>query len=268
MLKSPNDAWTRVVRKVASDVVHRIFDSFSNEEVSAEQRLTKELFISCFLSGKSTTDYKKAVTKWSDTRLEDKVLGMKVLKPDTHAGREIIVKNSKEESEKYYTSHLFMKPNAFVIKDNKCFSSAEEQKNPEFMFRHCFEHELESCVHPIHITSTGTFLTVDQRENLLAMKEKVEKELTHQFMSSHDQIISTMREVLVEEFEKSISSSFDKTDKKIDLVSEQIQKTAHTQENMLDLVSEQIQETAHVQEDMLSRIYMRLKRLEGSNETQ
>ena len=263
MLKSPNDAWTRVVRKVASDVVHRIFNSFSNEQISAEQRLTKKLFICCFLRGKSTTDYLKGITKWSDTRLEDKVCKLKVLKPDTHAGRQIVVKNSQGETEKYFSSHLFLRPNAFVIKDKQCFSNSEEHKNPEFMFRHCFEHELESCVHPIHLTSTGTFLTVDQQKTLLQMKEKVEKELAHQFMSSHDKIILTMREVLAKEFEKSISSSSDKTNKKIDLVSEQIGEI----QGEIQETAGQIQETAHIQENMLSRIYMRLKRLEGSNET-
>ena len=57
LLRQPQDAWTKVLRKVASDIVHRIFDAFSKEDISANQNLTKELFLQCFQQGKSSSEH-------------------------------------------------------------------------------------------------------------------------------------------------------------------------------------------------------------------
>ena len=91
LLKSPKDAWTRIVRKVANDTVQRIFNHFKNEEISSEKRLTKELFLQCFQNGKSTTRKIKGLTNWGDT----------------HVGREILVINNKKEIEKVFTFAKF-----------------------------------------------------------------------------------------------------------------------------------------------------------------
>ena len=253
ILKSPNDAWTRMIRKLASDVVHRIFHSFGNEEISAKNRLTKELFLQCFEDGQSTSRKIKGITNWGDT----------------HVGREILVKNSQGENEKFSTSHLFVKPNPVLIRNKQCFSSAEDHKSPEFLYRHYFEHELDLSAQLIDSDLTNAFMKIDQRENLLEMKATIEKDLALKFMSSDDRIILAMREVLIAEFDKTISSSFEKTDKKIDNVSEkvenvgeQVEQINQGQENM----QQNMQQIAQGQDDMLHRIYMRLKRLEGSPE--
>ena len=206
ILKTPNDAWTRMIRKLASDVVHRIFHSFGNEENSAKNRLTKELFLQCFEDGQSTSRKIKGITNWGDT----------------HVGREILVKNSQGKNEKFSTSHLFVKPNPVLIRNKHCFSSVEEHKNPEFLYRHYFEHELDLSAQLIDSNLTNAFMKIDQRENLLEMKATIEKDLALKFMSSDDRIILAMREVLIAEFDKTISSSFEKTDKKIDNVIEQV----------------------------------------------
>ena len=253
ILKSPNDAWTRMIRKLASDVVHRIFHSFSNEDISVKNRLTKELFLQCFQDGQSTSRKIKGITNWGDT----------------HVGREILVKNSLGENEKFFTSHLFIKPNPVLIRNKQCFSSAEEYKSPEFLYRHYFEHELDLSAKLIDSDLTNAFMKIDQRENLLEMKATIEKDLALKFMSSDDRIILAMREVLIAEFDKSISSSFEKTDKKIDNVSEQIENVTEKIENVGEQVEhfeENMQQIAQGQDDMLHRIYMRLKRLEGSPE--
>ena len=234
-MKSPNDAWNRVVRKVAGDVVHRLFESFGDEELASERRLTKELFIRCFQKGKSSTRKLKGITNWGDT----------------HVGREIQVTNDKEENEKMLTAHLFNKPIPVIIKDNQCFSSYEEYKRSKFLFRHSFEHERSSCVHPIDPIEGNAFLVADQRENLLLAKEKIEKELAYKFKSSDEKIITTLKEVFIEELENKVTTSLDKTDKKIDQVSEQIENVAHG---------------IGAQEDMLSQIFMILKQMQESEE--
>ena len=234
-MKSPNDAWNRVVRKVAGDVVHRLFESFGDEDLANERRLTKELFIRCFQKGKSSTRKLKGITNWGDT----------------HVGREIQVTNDKEENEKMLTAHLFNKPIPVIIKDNQCFSSYEEYKRSKFLFRHSFEHERSSCVHPIDPIEAKAFLVADQQENLLLAKEKIEKELAYKFKSSDEKIITTLREVFIEELENKVTTSLDKTDKKIDQVSEQIENVAHG---------------IGAQEDMLSQIFMILKQMQESEE--
>ena len=166
-------------------------------------------------------------------------------------GREIQVTNDKEENEKMLTAHLFNKPIPVIIKDNQCFSSYEEYKRSKFLFRHSFEHERSSCVHPIDPIEANKFLVADQRENLLLAKEKIEKELAYKFKSSDEKIITTLKEVFIEELENKVTTSLDKTDKKIDQVSEQIENVAHG---------------IGAQEDMLSQIFMILKQMQESEE--
>ena len=110
LLKSSKDAWTRVVRKVANDVVYRIFNHFKNEDICAEERLTKKLFLTCFQKGKSTPRKMKGVTNWGET----------------HVGREILIKNKNEETEKVLTSHLFNQPIPVDIRDNQYFCMTED----------------------------------------------------------------------------------------------------------------------------------------------
>ena len=251
-----------MIRKLASDVVHRIFHSFGNEEISARNRLTKELFLQCFQDGQSTSRKIKGITNWGDT----------------HVGREILVKNSQGENEKISTSHLFIKPNPVLIRNKQCFSSGEEHKNPEFLYRHYFEHELDLSAQLIDSDLTNAFMKIDQRENLLEMKATIEKDLALKFMSSDDRIILAMREVLIAEFDKSISSSFENTDKKIDNVSEKVENVSEKIENVGEQVEQinqgqenmqqNMQQIAQGQHDMLHRIYMRLKRLEDSPENE
>ena len=184
---------------------------------------------------------------------------------------------------KFLTSHLFIKPNPVLIRNKQCFSSAKEHKNPEFLYRHYFEHELDLSAQLIDSDLTNAFMKIDQRENLLEMKATIEKDLALKFMSSDDRIILAMREVLIAEFDKSISSSFEKTDEKIDNVSEKVVNVSGQVENVsekVENVSEQVeqinqgqenmqqnmQQIAQGQDDMLNRIYMRLKRLEDSPE--
>ena len=201
LLRSPHDAWTRILRKVASDTVHRIFDSFTTKEIAAKQNLTKEVFLYCFLKGKSTTRNLKGLTN----------------RGNTNVGREIKVRNGKG-TEKYFTSDLFQNPKTVMVQDNQCFSpSSVEDENPKFLFRHCFKHESAGCAHPIDSCDTKIFLAIDKSQSLLEVKEEVVKELTNKFLSLPDVFIE----------------HFDKTDKKIDNIGKQIAHGFEGQEEML-----------------------------------
>ena len=234
-LKSPQDAWTRIIRKVANDAVYCIFDSFKNEENSSAQRLTKDFFLQSFLKGKSTTRKLKGMTNWGNT----------------HVGREIQVINNRGETENIFTSHLFKTPIPVLITDNQCFSNTKKVERSKFMFRHCFEHELSSCVHQIDCSKANEFSTVDQRETLLKIKAKIEKDLLYKFISSDEKIIKTLREIFLEELDNKMKTSFEKTDKKIDHVSCQVEEAA-----------QQAEHVAHKQNDMLERLYGRVKQME------
>ena len=218
-------------------MVYRIFNHFKNEEISAEARLTKKLFLSCFQKGKSTPRKIKGVTNWGET----------------HVGREILLKTNNDGTEKVSTSNLFNQPIPVAIRDNQYFCSTEDWERSITNFRHCFE--FETCEHQMNPSSEiNEFSIVDQRETLLEMKPEIEKDLLNKFMSSDEKIISTLREVFVEELDHKISTSFEKTDNKIDNVSDQV---GH--------VSQQVEQVSNVivgQDDMLERIYMRLKRME------
>ena len=218
-------------------MVYRIFHHFKNEEISAEARLTKKLFLTCFQKGKSTPRKIKGVTNWGET----------------HVGREILLKTNNDATEKVSTSNLFNQPIPVAIRDNQYFCSTEDCERSTSNFRHCFE--FESCEYQMNPCSElNEFSLVDQQETLLKMKPEIEKDLLYKFMSSDEKIISTLREVFVEELDYKISNSFEKTDKKIDNVSYQV---GH--------VSQQVEQVSQVivgQDDMLERIYMRLKRME------
>jgi hypothetical protein len=251
LLKSPKDAWTRVVRKVANDVVHRIFGHLKNEEISSDQKLTKELFIQCFQKGKSTTQKLKGMTNWGDT----------------HVGREILVINTKEEIEKVFTSHLFNKPIPVAIRDNQYFSIIEESERSIVHFRHSFDHELLSCVHQLNCCSeVNEFTIVDQRQTLLKIKEEIEEELVYKFMSNNEKIISTLREVFIEELDNKLTASFEKTDKKIEQVNDQVGQVSDQVGQVSDQVEQVAQHAEQVadgQRVMLEQIYMRLKKMEA-----
>ena len=218
-------------------MVYRIFNHFKNEEISAEARLTKKLFLTCFQKGKSTPRKIKGVTNWGET----------------HVGREILLKTNNDGTEKVSTSNLFNQPIPVAIRDNQYFCSTEDWERSTSNFRHCFE--FETCEHQMNPSSEiNEFSIVDQRKTLLEMKPEIEKDLLNKFMSSDEKIISTLREVFVEELDHKISTSFEKTDNKIDNVSDQV---GH--------VSQQVEQVSNVivgQDDMLERIYMRLKRME------
>ena len=218
-------------------MVYRIFNHFKNEEISAEARLTKKLFLTCFQKGKSTPRKIKGVTNWGET----------------HVGREILLKTNNDGTEKVSTSNLFNQPIPVAIRDNQYFCTTEERERSTSNFRHCFD--FETCEHQMNPSSEiNEFSIVDQQETLLEMKPEIEKDLLNKFMSSDEKIISTLREVFVEELDHKISTSFEKTDNKIDNVSDQV---GH--------VSQQVEQVSNVivgQDDMLERIYMRLKRME------
>ena len=232
-------------------MVYRIFHHFKNEEISAEARLTKKLFLTCFQKGKSTPRKIKGVTNWGET----------------HIGREILLKTNNDGTEKVSTSNLFNQPIPVAIRDNQYFCTTEERERSTSNFRHCFD--FETCEHQMNPSSEiNEFSIVDQQETLLEMKPEIEKDLLNKFMSSDEKIISTLREVFVEELDHKISTSFEKTDIKIDNVSDQVEQVSQQADQVsqqVDQVFQQVEQVSNVivgQDDMLERIYMRLKRME------
>ena len=61
---------------------------------------------------------------------------------------------------------------------------------------------------PTKCNETELFLTVDQRESLMEMRESVENEVAQKFLSNDTKVIIALKEVITEEFKK--------TDEKLD----------------------------------------------------
>ena len=80
---------------------------------------------------------------------------------------------------------------------------------------------------PIKCSETELFLTVDQRESLMEMRESVENEVAQKFLSNDTKVIIALKEVITEEFKK--------TDEKLDHISEQI--TSGTEELLREIKS-------------------------------
>ena len=110
MLRFPQDAWTKVAKKIAGDVVHRLFDYLGKVEESSNKNLTSEMVIDCFLKGKSVIRSLKGIAKQRNPYL----------------GREIKITNENGVSDKLFTSHLFEKPKALLTTDENMWFSPSE----------------------------------------------------------------------------------------------------------------------------------------------
>ena len=63
---------------------------------------------------------------------------------------------------------------------------------------------------PTKCNETELFFTVDQRRNLMGMKESVQNEVAQKFLSNDTKIILALKDVITEEFKK--------TDQKLDQI--------------------------------------------------
>ena len=63
ILQYPADSYVKMMKKIAGDIVHRIFDGLSKQEIF-DKPLDKKTLFQCFLVGESVARYgKKAIKK-------------------------------------------------------------------------------------------------------------------------------------------------------------------------------------------------------------
>ena len=109
LLKSPVDSWSKVMWKLAADVVYRMFDGLAN--IEEHQNLTKDLIIKCVLMGQSnTTNYFTAAVKRTK-----------------HLGKQIKVKKGTEEKN-LSASKLIERPQVLYKLDDIWFSKVETKE--------------------------------------------------------------------------------------------------------------------------------------------
>ena len=148
LLNDPIDSWTKAMRKLAEDSVHRIFDQLSREDDGTS--LTKAMIIDCFLKGRSE---RSSVFKL-------------VSKRKWFVGGEIKTKNRGT----YHTSDLLKKPVRWDLYD------PNKRDTYNFLYRHPFEHEPNE-------NNPSNYESMDQFQALLEMKSdlkpSIEKELSN-----------------------------------------------------------------------------------------
>ena len=157
LLQNPVDSWTKIMKKMAKDSVHRIFDHLGNENSSnqfTEFKVTKARLIDCFLKGRSEK---------------------KPFKTD-YVGGEIRIQNGEK---KVFTSELFEKPVRAEKYDDG--NSNKRDKTTSFYYRYSFGHEQgfqKEKLSPIKPE-------IDCRKKLVIRRNDRIKELQERFSHHH-----------------------------------------------------------------------------------
>ena len=112
----PKDSWSKIVKKLASDAIHRIFNALPDQKTES---LNKMLLLRCFIMGKSESNWAKAVKN----------------KGKKDVGREI--KAHFEGAEKtFQTAHVFEKSTCLWKKSSTQYYLKEgKPMSDKFLFR-------------------------------------------------------------------------------------------------------------------------------------
>ena len=153
-----------------------------------------------------------------------------------------MVVNRDGDEKSYLTSNIFEKPRTLLTKGiGQYFSKQSAASSEKYLFRHTFSFEEDECQHPINLDDPQltVFLNADKYVELMRIKDDIIDELTYKFMTNDKKVIITMKEVLNEHFEK--------TDKKLDNISDKFDKYIKDQnkgqevlmENQTDIMENQ-----------------------------
>ena len=153
---------------------------------------------------------------------------------EANVGREILTIKEDGVEENFLTADLIEKATPVVIKNDVrfgdlCFTKEKGTINKKFLLRHHNDADDDQTAFkfPTKCNETELFLTVDQRESLMEMRESVENEVAQKFLSNDTKVIIALKDVITEEFKK--------TDEKLDHISEQI--TSGTEELLREIKS-------------------------------
>ena len=186
------------MKKIAGDIVHRIWDGLSKIEI-VDKPLDKKTLFQCFLAGKSVARYWKKAVKNGRSDL----------------GRELIVNHDGDEKS-YLTSDLFEKPRTLKTTGIGQYYSSKQltASTDKYLLRYSFDFEEDECQHHIRVNDPHltNFLNADKYLELMRMKDEVIDELAYKFLADDKKVILTMKDVLNEHFEK--------TGQKIDYLSD------------------------------------------------
>lgn len=187
ILQTPKDSWVKMVKKIAGDVNHRIFQALPKEGQEFETKpLDKETFLHCFLSGESTS-------QWGGKAIKNLKVGL---------GRELKVKTDGEEKT-FMSAHIFENPTSlWEQQPGQYYTKKSTEATGKYLFRHAFEFERNDCQHLISLDepSLQKFATVDKFDRLQKIKHNVVKEITRKFLASDVKIVNAITEVLNENF--------------------------------------------------------------------
>ena len=180
------------MKKLASDVTHRVFDALSKQDENNTIKVfDKNTFIRSFLEGKSESKWGKAIKKQK-----------------VNLGRELKVK-FKGAEKIFLTFHIFEKPISLRLTTTGQYFSADKMHISEkYLFRHAFDFERINLCHPVNKDNLflNDFRKSDKLNDLSKIKDEVIKELAHKFVSNDVKIIETLKEVISEKFDEFISN--------------------------------------------------------------
>ena len=153
-----------------------------------------------------------------------------------------MVVNRDGDEKSYLTSNIFEKPKTLFTKGiGQYFSKQSAATSEKYLFRHTFSFEEAECQHQISLDDPQltVFLNADKYLELMRIKDDIIDELTYKFMTNDKKVIITMKEVLNEHF--------DKTDQKLDNLSDKFDKYIKDQnkgqevlmENQTDILENQ-----------------------------
>ena len=183
ILENPVDSWAQAMKKLAGDVIHRIFEALSVED--SAKILDQHEMINCFLVGQSDSKWLKGIGK--------RKIGL---------GQEIkAIFNGAEKG--FFTAKIFEKSCClWKDKNGKYFSKEPVAKSDKYLFRHAYDFETSDCKKSVDFDNPKLqqFLKVDRYEMLMAIKDEVIKELFYKFMSQDKKVISVMKDVLENHF--------------------------------------------------------------------
>ena len=131
-----------MLKKIASDVNHRIFQALPKEGLKFESKpLDEETFLQSFLNGESES-------QWGGKAMKKLKAGI---------GRELKVKTNGDEKT-FLTSDIFEKPRSLWKKEpGQYYSKESTESSQKYLFRHAFEFEHSDCQHFISLDEPRCF---------------------------------------------------------------------------------------------------------------
>ena len=131
-----------MVKKIAGDVNHRIFQALPKEGLEFESKpLDENTFFNSFLVGEPES-------QWGGKAIKKLKAGL---------GRELKVKTNEDEKT-FLTSDIFEKPRSLWEKQpGQYYSKESTESSQKYLFRHAFDFEHSDCQHFISLDEPRLF---------------------------------------------------------------------------------------------------------------